>query len=115
MNVIHMKKPGVYKRPAQALEPGKAFRMRDPKTYEWATFMPVFVTPTIGVCSQCAFCRSDGYDCNIIWEPKHTEDNPMFIQFVGLCIQHIKGHSFTKRTSTGLVVFKNIDDVLENL
>lgn len=115
MNVIHMKKPGVYKRPAQALEPGKPFRMRDPKTCEWATFMPVLVPPAIGMCSKCAFCTHNGDVCTVRWDPKPMEDNSLFIQFAGLCIQHIKGYSFMKRYSAGSVVFKNIDDIMENL
>lgn len=115
MNVVHMKKPGVYKRPTQALEPGKPFRMRDPKTCKWDTFIPVFVKPIIGACSQCAFCTHNGVGCTVRWEPKPMEGNTMPIQFVGLCIQHVKGQSFMKPNSNGLVVFKNIDDVLEGL
>ena len=116
MNVIHMKKPGVYKRPSRALEPGKPFRMRDPKTYEWATFIPVRVIPTTGVCSQCAFCLNNGYSCDIRWEPKFREDDPMFIQFVGLCTRYIKGVSYMRIINPYcLVVFKRADDLLEDL
>lgn len=117
MNVIHMKKPGVYKRPARALEPGKPFRMRDPKTYEWSTFIPVRIIPntTMGICSQCAFCIDNCGYCNIVWEPKPTEDNSMFIHFTGLCTKYIKGVSFMNMYKNGAVVFKRVDDLLEEL
>ena len=114
MNIIHMKKPGVYKNPARALEPGKPFRMRDPKTYEWDVFIPVIVTHTIGACSQCAFCMNYGA-CNVRWEYKPRENNPLFVGLVGICTQHIKGFSFMRSTFNGSVVFKRADDLLEDL
>ena len=117
MNVIHMKKPGVYKRPARALEPGKPFRMRDPKTYEWSTFIPVRIIPntTLGICSQCALCGNNGEACNARWENKPWEDGFMFITFIGLCERHIKGFPFMKMYQNGVMVFKRADDLLEDL